>query len=82
MQANYWEERAEELYRGRAMLQHEWAGSTGVIPRPHRKPGWNNTCVVFRRVSEGTGCKTVTPLVTVVAAYHQANLLLFCLPMP
>uniref|UniRef100_A0A2H1VMB0 SFRICE_009508 n=1 Tax=Spodoptera frugiperda TaxID=7108 RepID=A0A2H1VMB0_SPOFR len=23
---------------GRAMLQHEWAGSTGVIPRPHRQP--------------------------------------------
>ena len=29
--------------------------STGVIPRPHRKPVWNNTCVVFRRVSEVTG---------------------------
>uniref|UniRef100_A0A2H1VQ39 SFRICE_008236 n=1 Tax=Spodoptera frugiperda TaxID=7108 RepID=A0A2H1VQ39_SPOFR len=23
---------------GRAMLRYEWAGSTGVIPRPHRKP--------------------------------------------
>ena len=31
------------LARGRATLRHEWAvasweGSTGVIPRPHRKP--------------------------------------------
>uniref|UniRef100_A0A2H1VB63 SFRICE_035818 n=1 Tax=Spodoptera frugiperda TaxID=7108 RepID=A0A2H1VB63_SPOFR len=23
---------------GRAVLRHEWAGSTGVIPWPHRKP--------------------------------------------
>uniref|UniRef100_A0A2H1VN78 SFRICE_003794 n=1 Tax=Spodoptera frugiperda TaxID=7108 RepID=A0A2H1VN78_SPOFR len=23
---------------GRAILRHEWAGSSGVIPRPHRKP--------------------------------------------
>ena len=42
------------------MLRHKWAvaswaGSTGVIPRPHRKPAWNNAFVVFRRVSEGTG---------------------------
>ena len=37
------------------MLPHEWAVLTGVTPRPNRKPARNNTCVVFRRVSEGTG---------------------------
>ena len=29
--------------------QPEW------YPRPHRKPVWINACVVFHRVSEGTG---------------------------
>uniref|UniRef100_A0A2H1W2N6 SFRICE_009869 n=1 Tax=Spodoptera frugiperda TaxID=7108 RepID=A0A2H1W2N6_SPOFR len=37
----------------RAML--EWDGSTGVIPRPHRKPTRNNACVLFCRMSEVTG---------------------------
>uniref|UniRef100_A0A2H1V7W3 SFRICE_015387 n=1 Tax=Spodoptera frugiperda TaxID=7108 RepID=A0A2H1V7W3_SPOFR len=31
-----------------AMLRHKWASSTGVIPRPHRKPTWSNACVLFR----------------------------------
>uniref|UniRef100_A0A2H1X253 SFRICE_016472 n=1 Tax=Spodoptera frugiperda TaxID=7108 RepID=A0A2H1X253_SPOFR len=35
---------------GRAMLRHEWAGSTAVIPRPHIKPTLDNACFVFRRV--------------------------------
>ena len=39
------------FYRARAMLRHEWAGSAGVIPRPHRKPPWNNACIVFCWVS-------------------------------
>ncbi|CAH0695771.1 unnamed protein product [Spodoptera exigua] len=28
----------EETKSGRVVLRHEWVGSTGVIPRPHRKP--------------------------------------------
>uniref|UniRef100_A0A2H1V7S9 SFRICE_020361 n=1 Tax=Spodoptera frugiperda TaxID=7108 RepID=A0A2H1V7S9_SPOFR len=42
---------------GRAVLRHEQAGSTGVIPRPHRKPTQQRTCVmplVFQ-VSMGDG---------------------------
>ena len=25
------------VYRGKALVRHEWACSTGVLPRPHRK---------------------------------------------
>uniref|UniRef100_A0A2H1V5J0 SFRICE_010435 n=1 Tax=Spodoptera frugiperda TaxID=7108 RepID=A0A2H1V5J0_SPOFR len=42
---------------GRAMLRHEWAGSTGVIPRPHRKP--SNALVkplVFQVAMGGGDC--------------------------
>ncbi|CAH0664040.1 unnamed protein product [Spodoptera exigua] len=34
---------------GRAMLRHEWVGSTGVLPRPPKKPSLNNDNVVLRR---------------------------------
>uniref|UniRef100_A0A2H1V3K9 SFRICE_021905 n=1 Tax=Spodoptera frugiperda TaxID=7108 RepID=A0A2H1V3K9_SPOFR len=44
---------------GRAMFQHEWVGSTGLITRPHRKPTWNNACVLFRCV--------------VLTSYHQVT---------
>uniref|UniRef100_A0A2H1V7W7 SFRICE_020358 n=1 Tax=Spodoptera frugiperda TaxID=7108 RepID=A0A2H1V7W7_SPOFR len=43
----------------RAMLRHEWAGSTGVISRPHRKPDVKQR---LRCVSL-SGNALVTPLV-------------------
>ena len=36
------------------LLLHERNIYRDII-RPHRKPAWNNACVVFRRVSEVTG---------------------------
>uniref|UniRef100_A0A2H1VA36 SFRICE_004529 n=1 Tax=Spodoptera frugiperda TaxID=7108 RepID=A0A2H1VA36_SPOFR len=38
----------DSLYKkcGRLVFRHEWADSTGVIPRPHRKPTRNNACVL------------------------------------
>ncbi|CAH0697927.1 unnamed protein product [Spodoptera exigua] len=39
--------------KGRAILQHEWVGSTGVIPRPRRNLAWNNHSDVFRRALDG-----------------------------
>ena len=76
------------------MLRHEWAGSPGVIPRPHRKPAGNNACVVFRQVSDGNrrpkpplngGNALVTPLVLRVFigggnCLHQAMRLLVWRP--
>ncbi|CAH0702971.1 unnamed protein product [Spodoptera exigua] len=43
------------------MLRLEWVGSTGVIPRPLRKPERNNHGVLFHRVSEVTG-RPILPL--------------------
>lgn len=39
-------------YRGRAMLHHEWAGSTGVISRPQRKLVWNRLRYISSSESE------------------------------
>lgn len=45
-------------YRGKVTLRHEWTGSAGVIPRPHRKPVFNNACTVFtERVIYSEGIK-------------------------
>ncbi|CAH1634907.1 unnamed protein product [Spodoptera littoralis] len=43
------------------MLRHEWAGSTRVIPRPHRRPTKHNASVASRRVSEVTGGPITLP---------------------
>ncbi|CAH0703482.1 unnamed protein product [Spodoptera exigua] len=37
----------------KSMLRHVRVGSAGVIPRPPRKPVWNNRSVLFSRGSDG-----------------------------
>ncbi|KAF9824194.1 hypothetical protein SFRURICE_019874 [Spodoptera frugiperda] len=44
--------RTEQPFCGRAMLRHQWAGSTGVKPRHHRKLTLNNACVACLRLPE------------------------------
>ncbi|CAH1635058.1 unnamed protein product [Spodoptera littoralis] len=43
------------------MPRYEWASSTGVTPRPHRKPTKHNASVVSRRMCEVTGGPITTP---------------------
>uniref|UniRef100_A0A2H1VSG3 SFRICE_022705 n=1 Tax=Spodoptera frugiperda TaxID=7108 RepID=A0A2H1VSG3_SPOFR len=44
----------------RAMLRHEWAGSTGVIPRPNRKPTPNSPFPIFPIPDSPTTLKFLT----------------------
>uniref|UniRef100_A0A2H1WZE6 SFRICE_040213 n=1 Tax=Spodoptera frugiperda TaxID=7108 RepID=A0A2H1WZE6_SPOFR len=64
---------------GRAMLRREWACSTGVIPRPHRKPAPQKagialmTPLVFQVSMGGGDCLLSGDKSARLPAFHKNN---------